>query len=57
MKKAQEIASRAEEEERLAMLEEEARQAKLAAAREVGFPHKNETKLIELWRRELMLKV
>merc|ERR1719450_1869124 len=31
MKKAQEIASRAEEEERLAMLEEEARQAKLAA--------------------------
>jgi len=32
MKKAQEIASRVEEEERLAMLEEEARQAKLAAA-------------------------
>merc|ERR1719310_1059722 len=31
MKKAQEIASRAEEEERLAMLEEEARQAKLAS--------------------------
>merc|ERR1719259_245971 len=32
MKKAQEIASRAEEEERLAMLEEEARQAKLASS-------------------------
>jgi len=32
MKKAQEIASRAEEEERLAMLEEEARQTKIAAS-------------------------
>jgi len=32
MKKAQEIASRAEEEERLAMLEEEARQTKMAAS-------------------------
>merc|ERR1719394_1679079 len=36
MKKAQEIASRAEEEERLAMLEEEARQAKLAAGTSSG---------------------
>merc|ERR1719347_1469664 len=36
MKKAQEIASRAEEEERLAMLEEEARQAKLAGSSSGG---------------------